>query len=68
MPIPGLRSGLFLHVEPPSDASKQELKIAACGRVSEQWCKPVGLDAKVKVDLIVLGCVATSKEGNSNLT
>lgn len=68
MPIPGLRSGLFHHVEPPSDSSKQGLKIAASGRVAEQWCKPIGLDAKVKVDLIVLGSVATSKEGNFNLT
>jgi len=55
-------------VEPPSDASKQELKIAASGRVSERWCKPIGLDAKIKVDLIVLGSVATSREGNFNLT
>lgn len=48
---------------PPSDASKQELKVAATQHGLEQWGKPVGLDAKVKVDLIVLGSVAVSKEG-----
>ncbi|KAJ4451022.1 hypothetical protein ANN_02458 [Periplaneta americana] len=63
VPIPSLRSGLFQHVEPPSDASKQELKVAASRRGLEQWGKPVGLDAKVKVDLVVLGSVAVSKEG-----
>lgn len=63
VPIPGLRSGLLLHVVPPPDASKQELKVAASHQGSEQWGKPVGLDAKVKVDLIVLGSVAVSKEG-----
>ncbi|XP_023724618.1 methenyltetrahydrofolate synthase domain-containing protein isoform X3 [Cryptotermes secundus] len=63
VPIPSLRSGLLLHVVPPSDASKQELKVAATQQGSEQWGKPVGLDAKVKVDLIVLGSVAVSKEG-----
>lgn len=63
VPIPSLRSGLFQHVQPPSDASKQELKVAASRRGLEQWGKPVGLDAKVKVDLVVLGSVAVSKEG-----
>lgn len=63
VPIPGLRSGLLLHVVPPPDASKQELKVAASHQGSEQWGKPVGLDAKVKVDLIVLGSVAVSKDG-----
>jgi hypothetical protein len=51
-------------VVPPTDASKQELKVAASHQGSEQWGKPVDLDAKVKVDLIVLGSVAVSKEGN----
>jgi len=64
VPIPRLRSGLFQQVEPPPGASKQELKVAASRKGSEQWGKPVGLNAKVKVDLVVLGSVAVSKEGN----
>jgi hypothetical protein len=50
-------------VEPPPGASKQELKVAASQQGSELWGTPVGLDAKVKVDLVVVGSVAVSKEG-----
>ncbi|XP_046736345.1 methenyltetrahydrofolate synthase domain-containing protein [Diprion similis] len=63
VPIPRLKSGLFQHVVPPSGATKEELKIAATRRGLEQWGKPVGLDLKMKIDLVVLGSVCVSPKG-----
>ncbi|XP_067010986.1 methenyltetrahydrofolate synthase domain-containing protein [Anabrus simplex] len=63
VPIPRLRTGFFQRVDPPPRGSKQDIKLAASRRGAEQFGKPLGLDANVKVDLVVLGSVAVSEEG-----
>ncbi|XP_012234403.1 methenyltetrahydrofolate synthase domain-containing protein [Linepithema humile] len=69
VPIPRLRSGLFLHVTPVAGATKEQLKILASMprltfvRGLEQTGKPLGLDSHIKVDLVVLGSVCVSRDG-----
>ncbi|XP_029167567.1 methenyltetrahydrofolate synthase domain-containing protein [Nylanderia fulva] len=63
VPIPRLRSGLFLHVTPVAGATKEQLKTLASMRGLEQVGKPLGLDSNIKVDLIVLGSVCVSRDG-----
>lgn len=63
VPIPRLRSGLFLHVTPVAGATKEQLKILATMRGLEQAGKPLGLDSNIKVDLIILGSVCVSRDG-----
>nr|CAD7257176.1 unnamed protein product [Timema shepardi] len=67
VPIPRLRSGLFHQVDPPPGTSKQDLKMAASRQGLEQWGRPVGLDSNIKIDLVVLGSVAVSKEAVEQL-
>lgn len=52
VPIPRLRSGLFLHVTPVAGATKEQLKILASMRGLEQVGKPLGLDSNIKVIII----------------
>lgn len=52
VPIPRLRSGLFLHVTPVAGATKEQLKILASMRGLEQAGKPLGLDSNIKVIII----------------
>ncbi|EFN83333.1 Methenyltetrahydrofolate synthetase domain-containing protein [Harpegnathos saltator] len=63
VPIPRLRSGLFLHVTPVAGATKEQLKILATMHGLEQSGKPLGLDSHIKVDLVVLGSVCVSQDG-----
>ncbi|XP_011632953.1 methenyltetrahydrofolate synthase domain-containing protein [Pogonomyrmex barbatus] len=63
VPIPRLRTGLFLHVTPVAGASKEQLKTLASMRGLEQAGKPLGLDSHIKVDLVVLGSVCVSRDG-----
>ncbi|XP_014474591.1 PREDICTED: methenyltetrahydrofolate synthase domain-containing protein isoform X2 [Dinoponera quadriceps] len=63
VPIPRLRSGLFLHVTPVAGAIKEQLKTLASRHGLEQAGKPLGLNSHIKVDLIVLGSVCVSQDG-----
>ncbi|XP_011161574.1 methenyltetrahydrofolate synthase domain-containing protein [Solenopsis invicta] len=63
VPIPRLRTGLFLHVTPVAGATKEQLKALASMRGLEQAGKPLGLDSHIKVDLVVLGSVCVSRDG-----
>ncbi|XP_012534203.1 methenyltetrahydrofolate synthase domain-containing protein [Monomorium pharaonis] len=63
VPIPRLRTGLFLHVTPVAGATKEQLKTLASMRGLEQVGKPLGLNSHIKVDLVVLGSVCVSQDG-----
>ncbi|XP_032680215.1 methenyltetrahydrofolate synthase domain-containing protein isoform X2 [Odontomachus brunneus] len=63
VPIPRLRSGLFLHVTPVAGMTKEQLKTLASMHGLEQSGKPLGLDSHIKVDLVVLGSVCVSRDG-----
>ncbi|XP_067343099.1 methenyltetrahydrofolate synthase domain-containing protein isoform X2 [Channa argus] len=63
VPTPRLRSGLFNKIIPPQGANKEQLHICSSSQGVKDFSVPVGLDAKVKVDLVVVGSVAVSEKG-----
>ncbi|KAK2854104.1 hypothetical protein Q5P01_006765 [Channa striata] len=63
VPTPRLRSGLFNKIVPPQGANKEQLHICSSSQGVKDFSVPVGLDAKVKVDLVVVGSVAVSETG-----
>ncbi|XP_035399406.1 methenyltetrahydrofolate synthase domain-containing protein isoform X1 [Cygnus olor] len=63
VPTPRLRSGLFNQIVPPSGATKEILRICATSQGIKEYSVPVGLDGKVRVDLVVVGSVAVSEKG-----
>ncbi|XP_069549709.1 methenyltetrahydrofolate synthase domain-containing protein isoform X2 [Brachyistius frenatus] len=63
VPTPRLRTGLFNKITPPQEASKEQLRICSSSQGVKDFSVPVGLDAKVKVDLVVVGSVAVSEKG-----
>ncbi|XP_070759645.1 methenyltetrahydrofolate synthase domain-containing protein [Enoplosus armatus] len=63
VPTPRLRTGLFNNITPPQGASKEQLRICSSSQGVKDFSVPVGLDAKVKVDLVVVGSVAVSEKG-----
>ncbi|XP_025058902.1 methenyltetrahydrofolate synthase domain-containing protein isoform X3 [Alligator sinensis] len=63
VPTPRLRTGLFNQIVPPLGATKEILRKCATSQGVKDYSVPVGLDAKVKVDLVVVGSVAVSEKG-----
>ncbi|XP_040185607.1 methenyltetrahydrofolate synthase domain-containing protein isoform X1 [Rana temporaria] len=63
VPTPRLRSGLFNKITPPPGATKEVLRICATSQGVRNYSVPLGLDAAVQVDLIVVGSVAVSEKG-----
>ncbi|KAG8305768.1 hypothetical protein J6590_062076 [Homalodisca vitripennis] len=62
VPMPGLTDGLVMKVTPPRDASRPLLRMACKRRGASDFGKPIDLNEKIQVDMIVLGSVAVSKE------
>lgn len=63
VPVPRLREGLFQAVVPPTDASKYRLQQASQRYGMKKWSKPISLDDKVSIDLVVLGSVVVDRKG-----
>ncbi|XP_047219428.1 methenyltetrahydrofolate synthase domain-containing protein [Girardinichthys multiradiatus] len=63
VPTPRLRSGLFNKITPPQGANKEQLRVCSSSQGVKDFSVPVGLDAKMKVDLVVVGSVAVSEKG-----
>ncbi|XP_038556662.1 methenyltetrahydrofolate synthase domain-containing protein isoform X2 [Micropterus salmoides] len=63
VPTPRLRTGLFNNITPPQGANKEQLRICSSSQGLKDFSVPVGLDAKMKVDLVVVGSVAVSEKG-----
>ncbi|KAG9342024.1 hypothetical protein JZ751_018342, partial [Albula glossodonta] len=63
VPTPRLRTGLLNKIVPPQGASREELRVCSTSQGVKQYSVPIGLDAKVKVDLVVVGSVAVSEKG-----
>ncbi|XP_066980302.1 methenyltetrahydrofolate synthase domain-containing protein isoform X1 [Macrobrachium rosenbergii] len=63
VPTPRLRSGLFNRMDGHTQENKETLRVMAQTEGIKKHAKPVGLDSKVKVDLIVIGSVAVSRTG-----
>lgn len=64
VPIPRLRNGLFQQIQLPTGATNKDCRVAASRKGLELYGKPIGLDSKIKVDLVIIGSVAVSKEGH----
>ncbi|XP_077479332.1 methenyltetrahydrofolate synthase domain-containing protein isoform X3 [Stigmatopora argus] len=63
VPTPRLRSGLFNKIVPPAGANKEKLRICSSSQGVKEFSVPIGLEDKVKVDLVVVGSVAVSEKG-----
>ncbi|XP_023701345.1 methenyltetrahydrofolate synthase domain-containing protein isoform X1 [Paramormyrops kingsleyae] len=63
VPTPRLRAGLFNRIVPPQGASKEDLHVCSTSQGVKDFSVPVGLEAKVRVDLVVVGSVAVSEKG-----
>uniref|UniRef100_A0A3Q3Q246 Methenyltetrahydrofolate synthase domain-containing protein n=1 Tax=Monopterus albus TaxID=43700 RepID=A0A3Q3Q246_MONAL len=63
VPTPRLRTGLFNKITPPQGASKEQLRVCSSSQGVKDFSVPVDLNAKVKVDLLVIGSVAVSEKG-----
>lgn len=63
VPTPRLRTGLFNKITPPQGATKEQLRVCSTSQGVKDFSVPVGLDAKVKVDLVIVGSVAVSEQG-----
>ncbi|KAJ6657151.1 hypothetical protein lerEdw1_002740 [Lerista edwardsae] len=63
VPTPRLRTGLFNKIVPPPRATKDTLRKCATSQGVKDFSVPVGLDAKVQIDLVVVGSVAVSEKG-----
>lgn len=63
VPTPRLRRGLFNKITPPQGAGKERLRICSSSQGMKHCGVPLGLSAKLKVDLVVVGSVAVSEKG-----
>lgn len=63
VPIPRLKSGLFLHITPTAGASKYDLRTLSKIHGLMTVGKPLDVDSKIKIDLVVLGSVCVSRDG-----
>lgn len=64
VPTPQLRVGLLNRVIPPEDANKEQLRHCCTAVGVKENSKEIGLEDKVKIDLIVVGSVAVSRNGH----
>ncbi|KAJ8248954.1 hypothetical protein GJAV_G00229590 [Gymnothorax javanicus] len=63
VPTPRLRSGLFNKIVPPPGASRKDLHVCSTSQGVKEYSVPIGLDARITVDLVVVGSVAVSEKG-----
>ncbi|XP_078257888.1 methenyltetrahydrofolate synthase domain-containing protein isoform X2 [Rhinoraja longicauda] len=63
VPTPRLRKGLFNKIVPPPGAAKEIVRVCSTAQGVKDFSVPVRLDAKVHIDLVVVGSVAVSKNG-----
>ncbi|XP_060693583.1 methenyltetrahydrofolate synthase domain-containing protein isoform X3 [Hemiscyllium ocellatum] len=63
VPTPRLRTGLFNKIIPPPGASKEVVRVCSTAQGVKDFSVPIGLDANIHVDLVVVGSVAVSEKG-----
>jgi len=63
VPTPRLRHGLFNHIQPPEGASSEDLKRCCTAQGVKDFGYPLSLQAKMHVDLVVIGSVVVSQKG-----
>lgn len=63
VPVPRLKDRLLKHITVPEGSTKSQIREAISRRGIENSGKPIDIDEDIKIDLLVLGSVAVSKEG-----
>lgn len=63
VPVPRLKDGLLKHITITENSSRNQIKEAVSRRGIEFDGRTIGLDDDLKLDLLVLGSVAVSKDG-----
>ncbi|KAI8777097.1 methenyltetrahydrofolate synthase domain-containing protein [Biomphalaria glabrata] len=64
VPTPQLKTGLLNRVVPPEGTTdKEKLRHCCTSQGVKENSKEVGLDEKIKIDLVVVGSVAVSRKG-----
>ena len=63
VPTSRLASGLFNKINPPKDATDEQVALCATSEGVKTFSTPVGLDDEVKVDLVVMGCAVVTRKG-----
>uniref|UniRef100_T1IMT5 Methenyltetrahydrofolate synthase domain-containing protein n=1 Tax=Strigamia maritima TaxID=126957 RepID=T1IMT5_STRMM len=63
VPTPRLRNGLFNRIIPPDPRIKHILRECSTHKGVSEYSKPVSLNEKIKIDLIIIGSVAVSTQG-----
>ena len=63
VPSSRLASGLFNKINPPQDATDEQVALCATSEGVRTFSTPVGLDDQVQVDLVIMGCSVVSRKG-----
>ncbi|KFM60572.1 Methenyltetrahydrofolate synthase domain-containing protein, partial [Stegodyphus mimosarum] len=63
VPTPRLTKGLFNKITPPPNPSKHILRICSTSEGVKHHSVKIGLNSKIKVDLVIIGSVAVSIKG-----
>ncbi|XP_015924436.2 methenyltetrahydrofolate synthase domain-containing protein [Parasteatoda tepidariorum] len=63
VPTPRLRNGLLNKINPPPNASKQILQVCSTSEGVRNYSSRIGLNSKIKIDIVILGSVAVSPCG-----
>ncbi|KAL0276741.1 UNVERIFIED_CONTAM: hypothetical protein PYX00_004249 [Menopon gallinae] len=63
VPSPRISEAVFMHVV-PEGTGKEDLKKAASRRGMLRWGKLIYINTDIKIDLVVMGSVAVSRQGH----
>jgi len=63
VPTPRLRTTLFTKLTPPEDANEQTMHTCATSQGIREHSQRLELNESVKIDLVLLGSVAVSRQG-----
>lgn len=63
VPVPRLKAGLLKHIRLPENAIKDDIRKCVSRRGIDEAGTDIGLDDATKIDLVVLGSVAVTREG-----
>ncbi|XP_035228887.1 methenyltetrahydrofolate synthase domain-containing protein-like isoform X2 [Stegodyphus dumicola] len=64
VPTPRLIKGLFNKITPPPNSSKHILRMCSTSEGLKHHSVKIGLNSKIKVDLVIIGSVAVSIKGH----
>ena len=63
VPTSRLATGLFNKINPPVNATDEQIALCATSEGVKTFSTPVGLDDEAKVDLVIMGCSVVTRKG-----